>query len=164
MMTKYYSLCLIFNILPVSIYAFVGDSTQTKNDTIHKVKETIRISNHGKEFEQSIETDDKFFWESYVRARHEFWNNQEDLNDDLDDLYSFFRVKLYLGAGYKPTKNTHLYARIVNELRFDGHKGTGDTLTNDHLWRPVRHYFELVFAQPYFEWKNIGQLPLTFKI
>ena len=142
----------------------MGDSTQTKNNTIHRVKEIVRISNHGKEFEQLIETDNRFFWVSYVRARHESWNNQEDLNDDLDDLYSFFRVKLYLGAGYKPTKNTQLYARLVNESRFYGHKDTGDTLKNDHLWRPQRHYFELVFAQLFFEWKNIGQLPLSFKI
>ena len=93
-MIKYYALYLIFNIQPSAIYAFVGDSTQTKNNTIHRVKEIVRISNHGKEFEQLIETDNRFFWVSYVRARHESWNNQEDLNDDLDDLYSFFRVKL----------------------------------------------------------------------
>ena len=137
----------LFLCSSLSASAYACDSTDIKNDTIHKVKETVRISNHGKEFEQSIETDDKFFWESYVRVRHEFWNNQEDINDDLDDLYSFFRVKLFLGAGYNPSKKTQLYARIVNESRFYGHKGKGDTLSNDHLWRPERHYFELILAQ-----------------
>lgn len=133
-------------------------------DSVKKVKQTVRISNQGKEFEPFADNDQKFHWESYIRLRHELWDNQEDLNSNFDDLYSFLRVKLYLGAGYKPAKNLKIYARIVNESRFYGHKVDGDSLNNDHFWRPEKHYFELVLPQLYVLWENVGGSELDIKI
>ena len=145
----------------VELQAFNADSTVVKSDTTRLREDSITTT---KEFDPPVRFTEKFYWESYIRARHELWDNQEDLNDDLDDLYSFFRVKLFLGAGFKPTDNTQFYARIVNESRLYGHKGDGDSIDNDHLWRPERHYFELVFAQLFFRWKQVAGLPIDFKI
>ena len=136
---------------------WVSDSAQVSQDSVDVVEPS-------KEFDPIVKFAKKFQWGYYIRLRHELWDNQEDLNDDLDDLYSFFRAKIYLGAGYKPSKNTQFYARIVNESRLYGHKGDGDSIDNDHIWRPERHYFELVFAKLYFRWRNIAGLPLEMKV
>jgi hypothetical protein len=129
-------------------------------DTLRSIADTVAIDTamlgKTKEFDDQTARKGKIFWDSHIRLRHEFWNNQEDLNDDLDDLYSFTRLKLYLGGGFRPSKNTEIYARFINESRYYGHKGTSDTINNDHLWRPERHYFEIVIGQLYFKWKNIA--------
>jgi len=141
---------LIFTVSSLNCHAIVDQNTLIANDTIiitdsdSTLLEDEEISEPTKEFDPPVKFTEKFYWESYIRARHEFWDNQEDLNNNLDDLYSFFRVKLYLGAGFKPTKNTQLYARIVNESRLYGHKGDGDSLSNDHFWRPERHILSCI--------------------
>jgi len=139
-----------------SFLAFSSDTLTKKVDTtIHETKE----------FDQTIIRQSKVYWDSHLRIRHESWNNQEDLNGDLDDLYTFYRVKTYLGGGYRFTKNLKFYTRVINESRFYSHKGNGDTiLEGDHYFRPEEHYFELVFGQLYLDWSNIGGKPLTIRI
>jgi len=128
--------------------------------------DTVTIGNT-KEFEYTNKKSTKkenIHWDSHIRLRHELWDNQEDLNDTLDDLFSFFRLKVYLGAGFQINENMEIYARVVNESRYYGYKGTGDTITTDQTYRPQRNYFELVIGQLYFKWKNVAELPLTLTV
>jgi hypothetical protein len=157
---------IIILILHVTFGKVVSqDKFKIKFDSLLAATDSVAIDTaivgDTKEFAQVKQKEDKFFWDAHVRLRHEFWNNQEDLNDDLDDLYSFFRIKFYISGGIRTSKNTNFYGRLVNEARFYGHKGTGDTLNNDQLFSPERGYYELAWAQLYFKWKNIGNKPLT---
>jgi len=157
----FFCFLLLFQVNSFAQDTIAQDTTMLVPDSLSI--DTLSIGST-KEFEQSKTRPGKIYWDSHIRLRHEFWNNQEDLNDDLDDLYSFFRLKLYLGGGLRPTENIQLYARIVNESRYYGHKGTGDSIRNDHLYRPERHYFELVVGQLFFTWTNIGGKPLALKV
>jgi|GEM_PF-6824639 len=156
-MTRIYLIALL-SLLIGTIGLIAQDTTGVVSEDISI--DTLSIGST-KEFEKSESRAGKFFWDANIRLRHEYWNNQEDLNDDLDDLYSFFRLKLGLGGGLRPTKNTEIYLRLVNESRYYGHKGTGDSVTDGDLYDPQRHYYELVIGQLYFKWKNIGGMPLT---
>jgi hypothetical protein len=139
--------------LVCAISTFAGSSTYGMADTV--ATEQAKVGGT-KEFEDEKARDGKFYWDAHTRLRHEFWNNQEDLNDDLDDLYSFTRLKLFLGGGFRPTKNTEIYVRLINESRFYGHKGNNDSIRTDHLFRPDYGYFNIVIGQLYFKWKNIA--------
>lgn len=152
-------------IIMLPLIAFIDIDAQEEKEMVSDSLsiDTITIGST-KEFASVDTRKGKIFWDAYLRLRHEYWDNQEDLNDDLDDLYSFFRLKLHLGGGFRPSKNTKIYARIINEGRYYGHKGTGDSTKNAERYDPQRHYFEVVLGQLFFTWKNIGKKPLSIKI
>lgn len=144
------------------------DAAPLALDTFTLIQDSLSIDTLSigstKEFESTESRAGMLYWDASVRLRHEFWNNQEDLNTDLDDLFSFLRLKLHAGGGIRPTRNTELYAHLVTELRYYGHKGTGDSIKNENLYDPQRHFFEIVIGQLYFTWKNIAGTPLSMKI
>ncbi|MFY0626119.1 MAG: hypothetical protein JXR07_07490 [Reichenbachiella sp.] len=149
-------------------FRIVGQTTLSNDSINSKYQKENAIDTtelgHTKEFAQKINTFKNIDWDSHVRARHEFWNNQETLNDDIDDLYSFIRVKLHLGGGIRVSENIRIYTRIVSEGRFYGHKGSLDSTVNDYFQERERGKFELLLAQFNFEWKNLLNNKLDIKI
>lgn len=132
-------------------------------DTSDVSKDKFSLGNL-KEFDVKFKRFRKVYWDSYLRARHELWNNQETLNDDIDDLYSFMRIKLQLGGGIKPSDNISIYARFITEARFYGHKGSLDSTINDYFQGRERGNLELLVGQLNFEWRNLLNDRLDFKI
>ncbi len=152
----------LFGLITISIPAFSQTDYSTAATDSLTATEAIAAP---KEYDPDEETrNEKLYWDAYLRVRHEFWDNQEDLNDDLDDLFSFFRFKAFLGGGINLNKNIKIYGRLVNESRLYGHKGTGDSLRNDHFYRLQRQYVEFIIGQLYISWANIANLPLHLTI
>ena len=159
MAIRYLTLILLLLFSPANIF-----SQDSVTNFIDSFAIDTTVIGKTKEFNQAAARQGKFYWDSHIRLRHEFWNNQDDLNEDLDDLYSFFRLKLYLGGGLRPSENTEIYTRLIYEGRYYGHKGTGDSIGNDKYFNPERHYMEVVFGQLFFKWKNIANTPLAITI
>ena len=101
----------IFRLLLTYLLLIIGVtiSAQTEEDT------TITRT---KEFDQTFIRLSKVYWDAHLRVGHELRNNQEDLNDDLDDLYSFTRIKSFIGGGIRLNKKVKFYTRLINESAF----------------------------------------------
>ncbi len=53
-----------------------------------------------------------------LRIREVFFKNIIDLDDNNDDKYNFFRIRLRLYGEYKPSENLKFYTRITGEPRY----------------------------------------------
>jgi len=107
---------ILFFVFIATLQGLSQDKLKIKLDSLLTSKDSVAIdtANVGdtKEFAQIKQKEDKLFWDAHVRLRHEFWNNQEDLNDDLDDLYSFLELNSMSAEAFAPQKTLIFMAAL----------------------------------------------------
>ena len=93
-----------------------------------------------------------------IRARHEYWKNLFDMDNDLKDNRDFFRVKSSVWAEQFYTEDLKFYIKLTNEFKkYRDFERANQEMDTDFDWD------EVVFDNLYAEMKNIGELPLDIK-
>ena len=95
---------------------------------------------------------DWFEWGADIRVRQVYFNNIIDVSDAGDDKNHFFRIRERFWGKFQPDEDVEIGFRIVGEWRcyFEPDRDT--------------RFTEYFFDQLYFQWKNIGDGPVSFKI
>jgi hypothetical protein len=107
----------------------------------------------------------KFKGGFYERVRHEFWKN----NQDMENTYygggdrNFFRFKTSVWGQMDYEQSFSLYGKMTNEIKSYNLLGSGNRKVyyNDHRhWDPD----EAIFDNLYVDIKKPGDLPVNFRI
>jgi len=108
-----------------------------------------------------------FKWGPYLRVRHEFWRNWNDMTNGnvsatpTSDNRNFFRIKTSLWGQANVTKSFSLYGKLTNESRSYTyyHQSSGDKKKGFHY-----DINEIVFDNLYFDVKNFGEMPVDVRV
>lgn len=96
----------------------------------------------------------------YERARHEYWKNNMDMNNDALDNRNFFRFKTSLSGQADFSKDLGLFLKLTNENKAYAYFGNSTTGNKDFHYDPN----EWIFDNFYVDIKNTLGLPLDLRI
>jgi hypothetical protein len=101
----------------------------------------------------------KFKWGPYLRLRYEYWNNIFDMNSDIKDTRSFFRIKDSIWGQVDFNESLMAYGRITNESKAYMEYYLKNTKQNTSY-----DIGEFVFDNLYGDIKNMFKLPIDLRV
>lgn len=99
----------------------------------------------------------KFKSGAALRLRYEYWGDLMDFDRNVGKNESFLRIKPTAWASYACNSNFLLYGRLANEMKF--YFSTAKFPSDNYFYED-----EILVDNAYFDWKNIGNLPITARI
>lgn len=96
-----------------------------------------------------------YFWE---RIRQESWDNTMSLDEDTPDSTSYIRFRSSVGLQWLPRESLGFDLRLTNESRYYLAPKRDPKQDSDFT------FHEVFIDQLVLNWKNPGQLPLSFSV